>query len=120
MALTHGCPLHGVPLSGPSGAEEDGFALEGFDGEEQGYGGIDAGGDKNEGDGVPVIGAGHDFLADQAGVENGNKRELGGELDAWHDRGYRWNHSDKGYRREVALGFRSEEHTSELQSQSNL
>src|SRR5207248_11166940 len=89
MALTHGSyswlPSSRRPSIGASGAEEDGFALEGFDGEEQGYGGIDAGGDKNEGDGVPMIGAGHDFFADQAGVENGDKRELGGELDAWHD-----------------------------------
>jgi hypothetical protein len=40
------------------GAEEDGFALEHFDGEEEGGGGVDAGGGEDDGDVVPVVGAG--------------------------------------------------------------
>lgn len=46
------------------GTEEDGFALEGFDGDENGDGGVDAGGCEDYGDGVPVVGAGDDFFAD--------------------------------------------------------
>jgi hypothetical protein len=46
------------------GAEEDGFALEGFDGDEDGGGGVDAGGGEDYGDGTPVVGAGDDFFAD--------------------------------------------------------
>lgn len=61
-------PLRGKDL----GAEEDGFALEGFDGDEDGDGGVDAGGGEDDGDGVPVIGAGDDFFADEAGVEDGD------------------------------------------------
>src|SRR5256885_3854055 len=90
---------------GLSGAEEDGFALEGFDGEEERYGGVDAGGEEDEGDGIPVVGAGHDFLADQTGVENGDEGELGGELHTGHHRGDRRNDRDKGNGREIALGF---------------
>jgi len=47
-----------------SGAEEDGFALEGFDGDENGEGGVDGGGGEDYGYGVPVVGAGDDFFAD--------------------------------------------------------
>src|SRR5712664_3423067 len=72
----------GKPALGESGlgAEEDGFALEGFEGQEEGESGVDAGGGEDDGDGIPVISAGDDLLADQAGVENGNEGELGGEL----------------------------------------
>src|SRR6266513_3605607 len=41
-----------------SGAEEDGFALEHFDGDEEGGSGIHAGGGENHRDVIPVIGAG--------------------------------------------------------------
>ena len=54
------------------GAEEDGFALEGFDGDEDGSGGVDAGGGEDDGDGSPVVGAGDNFFTDEAGVENGD------------------------------------------------
>ena len=54
------CPYRGKKL----GTEEDGFALEGFDGDEDGGGGVDAGGGEDHGDGSPVVGAGDNFLAD--------------------------------------------------------
>jgi hypothetical protein len=54
------------------GAEEDGFALEGFDGDEDGGGGVNAGGGEDYRDGVPVVGAGDDFFADEAGVQDGD------------------------------------------------
>jgi hypothetical protein len=63
------CPYDGKRL----GAEEDGFALEGFDGDEDGDGGVDAGGSEDDCYGAPVVGAGNDFFADQAGVKNGNE-----------------------------------------------
>ena len=53
---------------GDSGTEEDGFALKSFDGEEDGDSRIDACGGKDIENGTPVIGAGDNFLADQAGV----------------------------------------------------
>lgn len=55
-----------------SGAEENGFALENFDGDKDGYGGVDAGGGEDRRNRTPMIGAGDDFFADQAGVEDGN------------------------------------------------
>lgn len=45
------------------GPEEDGFALEHFDGEEEGDGGVDAGGRKDDGYVIPVVGADDQFLA---------------------------------------------------------
>jgi hypothetical protein len=40
-----------LPLQGKElGAEEDGFALEHFDGDEEGGGGVDAGGGEDDGD----------------------------------------------------------------------
>jgi hypothetical protein len=39
-------------------AEEDGFALEHFDGEEEGDGGVDTVGCKNDDNQIPMIGAG--------------------------------------------------------------
>lgn len=54
------------------GAEEDGFELEHFDGDEEGGGGVDAGGREDDGDEVPVIGAGDQFFAEEAGAENGD------------------------------------------------
>jgi|SRR5580658_8541810 hypothetical protein len=53
-------------------AEEDGFALEGFDGDEDGDGGVDTGGGEDYGDGAPMVGAGDDFFADEAGVQDGD------------------------------------------------
>ena len=60
------------------GAEEDGFALEHFYGDEEGGGGVDAGGREDDGDEVPVIGAGDQFFAEQADVKDGNQGQLGG------------------------------------------
>src|SRR6185437_13846908 len=54
------------------GAEEDVFAVEHADGPENGDSGVNAGHAKNCGDENPRIRAGHDFFADQAGVEDGN------------------------------------------------
>src|SRR6267154_4284472 len=47
-----------------SGAKEHGFALEHLDGQEEGYGGIQAGGNKNDGDEIPVVSAGDEFFAE--------------------------------------------------------
>ena len=88
-----------------SGAEEDVFALEHFYGEEERDGGINAGGEKNQGDEVPVVGAGDEFLAEQAGVENGNQGELGGELDPGKHGGDGGNDDQEGQRRNIALRF---------------
>jgi len=55
------------PLQGKSersGAEEDGFALEGLDGDEDGDRRIYAGGSEDDGNGIPVVGTGDDFFAD--------------------------------------------------------
>jgi hypothetical protein len=47
-----------VPQKKKLGTEEDGFALEHFDGEEESGGGVDAGGTKDHSDYVPMISAG--------------------------------------------------------------
>src|SRR5258708_39655646 len=65
-----------------SGAEEDGFALEHFDGEEEGDGGVNASGEEDENDGVPVIGSSDELLAKKADIQDGDEGELGSELDA--------------------------------------
>ena len=51
-----------------SGAEEDVFALEHLDGDEQCRTGVHTGGGKDHGDGVPMVRAGDNFLADQTGA----------------------------------------------------
>jgi hypothetical protein len=43
-------------------AEEDGFTLEHFDGEEEGDASVDAGGTEDDGDGVPVVGSGYEIF----------------------------------------------------------
>src|SRR5580700_8388130 len=91
--------------SGGSGAEEDGFALESSDGDEDGYSGVDAGGGKDRRDRTPVVGACDDFLADKAGVEDGNEGELGVEFDAREDAGNGGDDDDKRHGCEIALGF---------------
>ena len=60
-----------------SGAEEDGFALEHLDGEEQGYGGIHAGGNKDDGDEIPVVSAGDKFFAEGLMLRMGMSESLG-------------------------------------------
>ena len=55
------------------GAKEDGFTLEHFDGKEKGDGGVEAGGKEDEGDEVPVVGAGDEFFTKETYVENGDK-----------------------------------------------
>src|ERR1700682_2984277 len=87
------------------GAEEDGFALEHFDGEEEGGGGVDAGGGKDDGDEVPVIGAGDEFLAKQADVQDRDEGELWGELDPGEHGGDGRYDNDKRHGREIALGL---------------
>src|SRR5205807_6685914 len=88
-----------------SGAEEDGFALEHLDGEEQGYGGIHAGGNKDDGDEIPVVSAGDKFFAEEAHVKNGDERELGSKLDAGEHGGDRRDNDDESQRRQIALRF---------------
>src|SRR5437588_666815 len=94
-----------TPKGGRLGAEEDGLALEGFEGEEEGDGGVDGGGGEDESDGAPVVGAGDDFLADEAGVEDGDERELGRELDTGHDGSDGRDDDDEGQGSEIALGL---------------
>ena len=62
-------------------AEEDGFALEHFDGEEERSGRVNARGEENEGDVIPMIGASNELLAEKAGTEDRNEGEFGSELD---------------------------------------
>ncbi len=50
------------------GAEEDGFALEHFDGEEKRDGGVEAGGGEDHPDVIPVVSAGDEFLAEKADI----------------------------------------------------
>src|SRR5256885_9863547 len=85
--------------------KEDGFTLEGFDGEEEGDGGVDARGHEDEGDRVPVVRASDDFFANEAGVEDGNDSELGGELDTGKHGGDRGDYDDESEWREIALGL---------------
>src|SRR5712692_5771728 len=66
----------------PSGAEEDVFALEQLDGHGERQGGVDAGGDKNRRDVIPVVGAGDNLFAHQAGIHNREQREPGVQLDS--------------------------------------
>ncbi len=63
------------------GAEEDGFALEHFDGEEERSGRVNARGEENEGDVIPMIGASNELLAEKAGTEDRNEGKFGSELD---------------------------------------
>src|SRR5579859_861950 len=85
--------------------KEDGFALECFDGEEQRDGGIDAGRYKNQDNGIPVVGAGHDLLANQASVEDGNEGELRSEIDAGEQGRDGGNDHQEGHGCEIALRF---------------
>src|SRR5277367_4317439 len=84
-------------------AEEDGFALEHFYGDEEGGGGVDAGGGEDDDDVVPVVGAGDQFFAEEADVENGNEGELCVEIDAGKHGGYRGDNYQKHKWRDVAL-----------------
>src|SRR6266404_2574176 len=88
-----------------SGAEEDRFALEHFDGEEEGGGGVDAGGKENDGNEIPVVGAGDEFFAEKADVEDRDKRKFGSKLNAGKHGGDGRDDDDKGHRREIALGL---------------
>src|SRR5277367_665645 len=86
-------------------AEEDGFALEHFYGDEEGGGGVDAGGGEDDGDVVPVIGAGDQFFAEETDVENGNEGQFQREIDSGQHGGDGGNDDQKGHGREVALRF---------------
>ena len=86
-------------------AEEDGFALEHFDSERQSNGGVDAGGRKDDGDEIPMIGASDEFFAEQTDTENGDKREFGIQLNAGKHGGDGGDDDDKHERHDVALGF---------------
>src|SRR6266404_3123615 len=88
-----------------SGAEEDGFALEHFDGEEEGGGGVDAGGKENDGDEIPVVSAGDELFAEKADVEDGDERKFGSELRTGKHGRKSGNDNYKRHRREIALGF---------------
>src|SRR5712664_510607 len=87
------------------GAEEDGFALEHFDGEEEGGRGVDAGRAEDDGDEVPVVSTGDEILAEQTDIENGNERKFGSEFNARQHGGDRRDDHDEHERCDVALGF---------------
>jgi len=87
------------------GAEEDGLTLEHFDGNEESDGGVGAGRDEDDGDGTPMIGAGNDLLADEAGAQDRDEGELRIELDAGHERGHGRNDDEEGHGSDIALGF---------------
>src|SRR5260370_22077992 len=85
------------------GAEEDGFALEHFDGEEKRDGGVDAGGGEDHPDVIPVVGAGDEFLAEKADVEDRDERKVGGEFHAGKHGRNGGKESTRGHRRAVTL-----------------
>src|SRR5260370_36676961 len=87
------------------GAEENGFALEHFDGEEEGDGGVDAGGKENEGDEIPVIGAGEEFFAEQAHIDNRDEGQFGGEFDARENDRNSGENEDSRHQVQEALRF---------------
>src|SRR5713226_3173216 len=87
------------------GAEENGFALEHFDGEEESDGGVDAGGEENEGDKIPVIGAGDEFFAEQAHVDNRDEGQFGSEFDARDNARNGGDDDDHAHGGQVALRF---------------
>src|SRR5208337_1472314 len=87
-----------------SGSEKHAFPLKHFDREEQRRGGIDARRKKDDSDKIPVICAGDQFLAEQAGIKDGYQRKFGGEVDGQHG-GDGWNDNDEHERADVALGF---------------
>src|SRR5579859_1088305 len=88
-----------------SGAEEDGFALEHFDGDEESDGCVYAIGSEDQCDQIPMIRACHEFLTQKAGSENGNERKFGGELDAGKHGGDGGNDDNESHGSEIALGF---------------
>jgi hypothetical protein len=73
LSLSRTTESGGKPPHSKSGAEEDGFALEHLDGDEKGGGGVDARGGEDDGDVVPMIGAGDELFAEQADVEYGDE-----------------------------------------------
>jgi len=87
------------------GAEEDGFALEHFDGEEKSGGGVGASGTEDQSDYVPMVGAGDEIFAKKADVENGDESEFGREFDAREHGGDRRDDDHEHERRDVALRF---------------
>ena len=69
-----GAPHGGRPYAERKlGAEEDGFALEHFDGDEECRGGVDTGGREDDGDVVPVISADDQLLAEETDIEDGDE-----------------------------------------------
>src|SRR5882724_1957386 len=80
--------LNSAPTNTKSRAKEDGFALEQIDGDE-----------------IPVIGAGDEFLAEKADVEDRDERKFGGELRTGKHGRKSGNDNYKRHRREIALGF---------------
>src|SRR5260370_36638892 len=87
------------------GAEEDGFALEHFDGEEKRDGGVEAGRAEDDGDQGPVGSTGDEILAEQTDIENGNERQFGREFNAGENGGDRRDDHEEHERGELALGF---------------
>src|SRR5260370_17151417 len=87
------------------GAEEDGFALEHFDGEEKRDGGVDAGGGEDHPDVIPVVGAGDEFLAEKADIEDRDERKFGGEFHAGKHGRNGGKEEHQGHRGGEALGF---------------
>src|SRR5262249_45548858 len=80
-------------------------ALEHFDGDEERKGSIDAAGSQDKQNVVPMKSAGNNFLADQAGAENGDESKLRIQLEAREKRGNSRYHYDESHRCKVTLGF---------------
>ena len=87
------------------GAEEDGFALEHFDGQEERDGGVNASRREDDGDKVPMISAGDELLAEKTDVEDGDEGELRSELDAGQHRSDGRNDDDESHGGDVGLRF---------------
>src|SRR5260370_38944600 len=73
--------------------------------EEEGDGGVDAGGKENEGDEIPVIGAGDEFFAEQAHIDNRDEGQFGSEFDAREDGRNSGDDDDHRHGGQVALRF---------------
>src|ERR1700732_3258609 len=66
-----------------SGAEKHGFAVEHLYRDKDSRASVKAGGEKDQGYGVPVVSAGNQIFAEQTYVENRYQRQPWSELYSW-------------------------------------
>ena len=88
-----------------SRAEQHVLALEHLYRQEQGQSGVYACGGEDEADGVPMISARYDFLADQAGAEYRYQSQFGCQFHAREKRRHGGNDDEEGHGSEITLGF---------------